>query len=45
MSVQVLKIRFPGLLVAISVEQPHRRALPRKRGATMWPNDFPLWQG
>ncbi len=25
MSVQVLKIRFPGLLVAISVEQPHRR--------------------
>ncbi len=25
MSVQVLKIRFPGLLVSVSVEQPHRR--------------------
>ncbi len=25
MSVQVLRIRFPGLLVAVSVERPHRR--------------------
>jgi len=25
MSVQVMRVRFPGLLVAISVEWPHRR--------------------
>ena len=39
MSVKVLRIRFPGLLVAVSVEQPHRRRLNREypsESASAW---------
>ncbi len=39
MSVQVMQVRFPGLLVAVSVERPHRRKKKRS------PEITPAWAG
>jgi hypothetical protein len=39
MSVQVMQVRFPGLLVAVSVERPQRRKKKRP------PESTPAWAG